>query len=569
MKKYVSIFSLVVFNVFILKAQSINIQEPDKACKGEEVRFAAELTNIAKPLRIIWSIGDDINFVGNVFTYTFPLDSDEDVVELECQVFYDDGGATQFLTKKVNVQFSNKVTIEEDLSHFIKDKSLYIEVKNSDDANFTYQLKSPSGDSRNGTTVRFEDVSDKSFGEYSLKKVSKASTCSAEKKIVIKKAETDKGKEVFGTISKNEIEGNLYKEVKRDIAVQECTIGGRIIDDNMQIAYPGYQFTIIAELNDRYIIRFWKRGEPRKKKSPTSGNIITKVIGDMTVKCHVQDLPDNSYRIQGKLTRNDDVLTGVNIIEKSTANRTITDEEGKFSLITKSKDLEIARGGYESNMVQLEDPGESTESLDKDQFDLTGKHGIYNSKFVYKFESDDDLNSYRYFSVSKSAIDFRTIPFTKSGGLFFTAGTVILPVKLRDNARKGLNNFEFSKDITLGPFVGLQMRTSKYKPHFINLGLTVGISSVRLTSINSRIEKPVEDVAAFSTALGLVFEINNVQMGCFWGYDFINNNKDIGDSKIGVDWAYQGKSWFSIGFGYSLISRPSQGDVNREGGNFK
>ncbi|MEM9929333.1 MAG: hypothetical protein AAF840_05915, partial [Bacteroidota bacterium] len=58
-------------------------------------------------------------------------------------------------------------------------------------------------------------------------------------------------------------------------------------------------------------------------------------------------------------------------------------------------------------------------------------------------------------------------------------------------------------------------------------------------------------------SLGIVYEYRRVQVGAFAGLDLINNNKSRGE-RLGFDWKYQNAVWFSIGFGYSIISRPTK-----------
>lgn len=132
----------------------------------------------------------------------------------------------------------------------------------------------------------------------------------------------------------------------------------------------------------------------------------------------------------------------------------------------------------------------------------------------------------------------------------FTAGTVIIPIKIR------FNQFDFSKDVTLGTTVGVRQRMSPYSNNFANLLLGFGVSSVSLDSISTRgtVMQPT-DRSALTASLGFVLEFNTVQVGIFTGLDYISNNEQ-------TNWVYQGKPWLSIGFGYSILSRQSSGVPN-------
>lgn len=157
-----------------------------------------------------------------------------------------------------------------------------------------------------------------------------------------------------------------------------------------------------------------------------------------------------------------------------------------------------------------------------------------------------------FFKISKQDLSNNTrkhfsIWFQK-GASHISAGTVIIPLKLR------FNDFDFSKDVTLGPFVGFRTRMHQTQPSFISLGLNVGITSVSLNGGNTKKDgiaiKENFDVAAFTWALGAVFEFQKVQIGVFWGHDNISKT-------TGYDWSYQNKGWLSVGFGYSILSTPS------------
>lgn len=192
-----------------------------------------------------------------------------------------------------------------------------------------------------------------------------------------------------------------------------------------------------------------------------------------------------------------------------------------------------------------------------------------NKVFVFKEKkAKSDLQEYRYFRVKKADVDARTISIVPNRFIqnwSITAGTIIVPVKLRW-ANDNTGRFEFAKDITLGPFIGVKKRVHRHKPMFISIGGTVGISSVSLNNRNSNptLSPSVTDLAAFTKAIGVVFEYDRLQAGMFLGTDQINNN-DTSNGETGYDWLYQNKVWFSIGFGYALINRPEKENKSKSG----
>ncbi len=165
-----------------------------------------------------------------------------------------------------------------------------------------------------------------------------------------------------------------------------------------------------------------------------------------------------------------------------------------------------------------------------------------------------------YFRISKQDLLTKTRKhfniWFKKGASHITAGTLIIPVKLR------FNQFDFSKDVTLGPFVGWRTRLHNSSQSFISIGFNVGITSVTLNEGNAmkedktKIEKSV-DLAAFTWSYGAILEFNKVQIGIFSGYDNISENS-------GYKWNYQNRPWLSVGLGYSILSR--NGTAKKESG---
>lgn len=135
-------------------------------------------------------------------------------------------------------------------------------------------------------------------------------------------------------------------------------------------------------------------------------------------------------------------------------------------------------------------------------------------------------------------------------------GSTLVPVKLRHSP------FDFSKDFSLGPTIGIRFRIDKFSPNFLNLIYGFGITSVTIDSstiTNNTTLKANSDVAGISHALGLVGEFSNIQIGIFLGKDILSK-KD----QDNYGWKYNKKPWFSIGFGLTIFSNTKEAKFSRQ-----
>ncbi|WP_332737611.1 hypothetical protein [Flavihumibacter sp.] len=158
---------------------------------------------------------------------------------------------------------------------------------------------------------------------------------------------------------------------------------------------------------------------------------------------------------------------------------------------------------------------------------------------------DSSKERKKYFRLANKDFNAKAIKRYRRWAPVFTAGTVIVPVKMR------FNKFDFSKDFTIGPSIGAKFRASKYSDNHLNLLLGFGITSVTLDSFSTKGQIITStDRPALTPSLGIVFEFNNVQIGLFSGLDYISKKEKI-------NWQYQGKPWISFGLGYTILSRQS------------
>jgi hypothetical protein len=209
----------------------------------------------------------------------------------------------------------------------------------------------------------------------------------------------------------------------------------------------------------------------------------------------------------------------------------------------------------ENKSILIADPGAI--------FTVVGKTG--NDSLIirfWKWENNSKLNSIfcfldsnelqrKYFLIAECMLK-NTIP-RYDNKIYFTAGNVLIPVKLR------LNKFDFSKDFTLGPVAGIKLRLSHYTRNCINFLFGLGVTSITLNdqSTDGHIEEDTE-IPALSPCLGAVFDFfNQTQAGFFVGWDFVSNNES-------VNFIYNGKTWISFGLGFSILTRGSPAAAKEE-----
>lgn len=183
----------------------------------------------------------------------------------------------------------------------------------------------------------------------------------------------------------------------------------------------------------------------------------------------------------------------------------------------------------------------------------------FDTSVVFDSYDDKKINRRNTYLITKKDLENRTrrrystglfSKYSSFSGTSITGGVTILPFKFRPrieiNGKK--DGFEFSKDIQLGVSGGIKQRISHYNPFYLNLLINIGISSVTLDDYNTRgTIKDNIDLAALTYAGGVVLDFNKIQFGIFAGKDRISDRNRS-------NWIYQGKTWWSIGFGYSIFS---------------
>jgi len=160
--------------------------------------------------------------------------------------------------------------------------------------------------------------------------------------------------------------------------------------------------------------------------------------------------------------------------------------------------------------------------------------------------SDDDIDNYKYFKITKAQLDFKAIP-ANTQTYSFTLGSVITPLKLR------LTPFDFSKDFTIGSTFGVKYQKSDLAPVSFSALLGLGVTSVSLDSFStSGAIRNRQETLAFSPSLGVMLEFGNAQIGVFTGVDMLSSSNILFDRYI-----YKNQPWVSLGLGYSIFNANS------------
>ena len=126
----------------------------------------------------------------------------------------------------------------------------------------------------------------------------------------------------------------------------------------------------------------------------------------------------------------------------------------------------------------------------------------------------------------------------------FSLGILALQAKMRP--RKAGIPFDFAQDFSLGTTIGYSFRTTRYKPSYLSIVGTLGLTSVGVDSLTTRgyVNSPAK-FAAYTYGFGIVYEVSYIQMSVLVGWDRIGGF-------AGQNWIYNNRNWFSIGLGVQL-----------------
>lgn len=156
-----------------------------------------------------------------------------------------------------------------------------------------------------------------------------------------------------------------------------------------------------------------------------------------------------------------------------------------------------------------------------------------------------------YFMVPTSSISESAIPvFAKNWQ--FTVGALTMPVKMRIQ-----KEFDFSGSFNISAAGGAKYRVSKYHENYMDLLVSIGLSSVNVDSFSRKNGNvnllPAANLSALTIGTGVVFEFGKAQAGIMFGWDYLSSR----DQK-NYQWKYNGKPWFAIGFGLAIFGKQEE-----------
>lgn len=158
---------------------------------------------------------------------------------------------------------------------------------------------------------------------------------------------------------------------------------------------------------------------------------------------------------------------------------------------------------------------------------------------------NDSLNAYNYMFVVKED-DF--LPLSKTLLTTKIVGTPLVhPFKLRPSASN--SGAKITTDFTVGYSFGLRLKMGKNplkKNYFsvIPFGFGIGEAQYLYKKDDGTLSEEKDAAAITYYSLGIMFTLNKINVGLFNGYDAMLDKQN--------NWIYQGKPWFSFGFGYKF-----------------
>lgn len=164
-----------------------------------------------------------------------------------------------------------------------------------------------------------------------------------------------------------------------------------------------------------------------------------------------------------------------------------------------------------------------------------------------------------YFKISKNDFNSKCEEaFEKSS---FALGILTLPIKMRFGAKSQdgsyyKRDFTFTGDVSFGFSAGWKYRYSRNTAVNILGGLAVSSIGVSPSTTNKIIATET-NVSAITWHAGVLYEIDNFQIGGFTGVDYLAG-------EVGRNWMYRNSPWFGVGIGYSFLkAKKTSGDQDK------
>ncbi|MEQ9306796.1 MAG: hypothetical protein RJQ14_22970, partial [Marinoscillum sp.] len=181
------------------------------------------------------------------------------------------------------------------------------------------------------------------------------------------------------------------------------------------------------------------------------------------------------------------------------------------------------------------------------------------SSLIKKYNYPTSKSDLLVFRVSEELVQDHATKYERYGtSLAF--GVINFPFKYRP--QKGVNDFEGG--FNLGAAIGIKLPHYSYKKFSWSLLSAYSISNVALDSTsvkrNGNDLLLTNNYSAFTFSLGGMAEYEKVQAGVFIGWDILGR---INQDHYG--WDYSGKTWLSVGFGYSIFSSDKANPTAKSG----
>ncbi len=157
-----------------------------------------------------------------------------------------------------------------------------------------------------------------------------------------------------------------------------------------------------------------------------------------------------------------------------------------------------------------------------------------------------------FFKVTVKDVQEYAVNMNRIAGSF-TLGVLNYPFKFRMSPQA-----DFAGSFNFGVALGYTFGRPKYTNWAFSIISGYSISNVTIDTASVTRNKEdllsTNNYSAFSISIGgLITYKSKIQAGIFVGTDYISNL-----NQKRYDWIYQGKTWLSIGFGYSIFSYESE-----------
>lgn len=131
-----------------------------------------------------------------------------------------------------------------------------------------------------------------------------------------------------------------------------------------------------------------------------------------------------------------------------------------------------------------------------------------------------------------------------------TSATGVLTVPFKLRPKIDTLNTSITTDVTLGAFWGWKSRISHYSENYlifpvISGGLSyINVSNNETSNIS---DESADLVPGITWSVGAVLDLKGFNIGFVLGRDYA--------SKVGNDWIYHGRTWYSFSIGYSFVNK--------------